>query len=153
MLPRTLQIDTRTARSVVHLGSIQLSLQPEPDPVPASAGWPEGSHLSCAPPVSPPPSFPDADERGWVISRSDDPEVPTLVALAPTVPTLHRELAHRVWHRAVDLLVDAGDAPLDPFAVAAAVHEDLTTALARGWRLQVPWVPAIVEGRRNGAPN
>lgn len=146
VLPDTLRVDTAGERTVIGFGSIELLLVPEPDAALAAAGWPDGSRLALRAPSVSAVVLPDDDEPGWVLSRSDDPAEPTLVALAPTVPTFHRELAHRVWHRAVDLLMEAGDSPVDPGTVTAAIQHDLTTALARGWRTQLPWVPAIVEG-------
>ncbi len=146
VLPGTLRVDDTDRGVVVRLGSIEMRLEPSPDATLAHAGWPDGSRLVLRAPRVTAVVLPDDQEPGWVISRSDDPEAPTLVAAAPTLPTFHRELAHRVWHRAVDLLVEAGDAPVDPEVVTDAVHVDLVSALSRGWRQQVIWVPAIVEG-------
>ena len=148
VLPDAVSIDTHGGDTVIHLGVLWLHLRPVPHPDLEDAGWPPGALLVLGGPGLAAVTLATDEGPGWVISRGDDPELPTLVAAAPTVATLHRELAHRIWHRCVDLLEEAGDEPVDPLAAAVAVHEDLVGALARGWREQLFWVPAITAGRR-----
>jgi len=147
VLPDAVRLDT-DGTPVVHIGVLWLNLVPAPHPDLEDAGWPPGSGLVLSAPGISAVELATAEGPGWVISRSDDPDLPTLVAAAPSVATLHRELAHRVWHRSVDLLTEAGGRPVDPREAAVAVHDDIGTALGRGWREALAWVPAIVEGRR-----
>ncbi|MDA8440674.1 MAG: hypothetical protein M0Z51_17700 [Propionibacterium sp.] len=146
VLPDTLRVDVTDRGDVVRLGSIEMRIEPVQDATLTHGGWPAGSRLVLRAPRVTAVVLPDDHDPGWVISRSDDPEAPTLVAVAPTLPSFHRELAHRVWHRAVDFLVEAGDREVDPETIADAVHVDVVSALSRGWRQQLLWVPAIVEG-------
>lgn len=146
VLPDAVRVVTGPDETVVRIGVLWLHLHPVPRPGLADAGWPDGAMLVLSGPGVSAVALPADGGSGWVVSRSADPDLPTLVAAAPTLAVLHRELAHRVWHRCVDLLLEAGDEPVDPRVAAAAAHDDVAAAVSRGWREQLLWVPAVTEG-------